>query len=236
MIDHDWKITNLGQSVNLGQSKMKTIGIDIGGTNIKIVLLGKIVERSVVMKTPKSQQALLKVLKNLLRNYPLSEVKGIGVAVAGLVEAKGKIVRAPNLPFKPSADLSKFFKQFHKRTVFDNDVKCIALAESKFGSIRKFKNVLLIVIGTGIGGALIVNGRLYRGQGSAGEIGKIILEHGKTFEQLASGKSLHTRSKTEFHRLAKYVGIASANLINTFSPEALVFAGGVVSHAGGKFL
>jgi len=130
--------------------------------------------------------------------------------------------------------------------VVENDANCSALAEAKFGC--KKKNFLLLTLGTGIGGGIILNGELYKGRGYAGELGHIILDHGKDFEELAASKRLEEVTMKEFGKpmlfyelmkmknpkakkildeFTKYYGQGIASIIHCFDPEAIILAGGI---------
>jgi len=214
----------------------KILGIDIGGSNIKIILMGDRPERSTIIKTPKNKVAFFKALEKVMHEFPLPQISGIGIGVPGLIDRKsGKVLMTPNLPFLKGADFKKFFGRYHKRLAFDNDVKCVLRAEAKFGAARGLNNAVLMALGTGIGGGLLLNGEIYLGQGSAGEVGHVVVDGSKTFEQLAGGKSFKNRSDQEFRRVGKYVGIMCANFINLLDPQAIILAGGVGANESKKY-
>ncbi len=117
---------------------------------------------------------------------------------------------------------------FNKNIKIDNDSKCFLIAESKMGIAKKYKDIVAMTVGTGIGGAIMIKGEIYRGDSyGAGEVGHMVVDGGKTLEQLGAKKA--------FLRLgdrSKIVGIGVANLINLLNPEAVVLGGGGISKGG----
>jgi len=105
------------------------------------------------------------------------EVLGLGIGIAGLVDIDGKLRRAPNLVEVDGLDIGPILKSKLGVPVYvDNDVNCAALAELSDGVAASANNSLLVTLGTGIGGALIVDGRIHRGAfGMAGEPGHMIV-------------------------------------------------------------
>ncbi len=161
-----------------------TIGIDIGGTWIKIGLVRKtrlLVQRALPtspFSTPEAlQEGLKEAIQPLLRSVKGS-VSGVGVGVPGLVQYPGGIVRScANLPGWKEVPLKVLLqRRFRLPVRVDNDVNLMTLAEWKVGAGRGVENLVCITLGTGVGGGLVVEGRLIRGwKGSAGEIGHLPL-------------------------------------------------------------
>jgi glucokinase len=162
------------------------IGIDLGGTNLKIAILDKkykIVDRQVLStKQFKKKENLIQAIcysvnriteKNNLKKQG---ILGIGLGLPGPVdEKKGLVHFFPNIPGWRKVKLKKILEKKIGLPVFlDNDAKLMTLAEYKFGQAAGFKNVLCLTLGTGVGGAVIMGGALYRGlDNAAGEIGHI---------------------------------------------------------------
>ena len=167
-----------------------TIGIDIGGTNIKLGLVnnsGKVVYRnfsstkSFVRNKSKLIRMLLDTITLTTYNQRIlkSNISGIGIGVPGLVDVSHGIVRTlTNIPGWKNVPLKSIIQnKLGIRTVVDNDVNLITLGEWKYGAGRGYKNIVCLTWGTGVGGGLIIDNRLYRGQGyTAGEIGHISLD------------------------------------------------------------
>ncbi len=158
------------------------IGIDIGGTNTKIVLAD---EKGNVLAdqqnpTPsasddsadKIDDLLVKGLKDFLDSdrskavvASTSEISGIGVGVAGLIDRKqGTVMQSPNMPAINGLPLrEKFEKEFSIPVVIENDANIYAYGEKWVGAGKGFENFVLLTLGTGLGGGLVYKGELYEG-------------------------------------------------------------------------
>jgi len=169
--------------------KKYVVGVDVGGTNIKLGVVGPsgqvIARNSFATKPFASSQ--IKLIKGLAREIEASistaglnkkQIAGVGIGLPGLVDYEKGIVRfLPNIPGWRGVHLKSILQKRVNLPVFvDNDVKIITLAESKFGAGRGVKNLLCMTLGTGVGAALILNGQLYRGEdNAAGELGHMPL-------------------------------------------------------------
>jgi len=162
------------------------VSIDLGGTNLKIALLDlnyKIRRKNVLdtRKFPGKNGLVLAIthaVNSMIRGARLkkSQILGIGLGVPGPVDAEKGIVHFfPNIPGWKEVKLASLLRKRLGLAVFlDNDAKVMARAEYKSGSGRGFKNVLCITLGTGVGGGIILSGKLHRGQdNAAGEIGHL---------------------------------------------------------------
>jgi glucokinase len=160
------------------------IAIDIGGTNIKYALVGKkgviLYERII----PSVGKGLMDTLKRIIREtldfavVHRLDVAGIGLGVPSIVD-NGMVLFANNLPelnnIRPDQELSCFDLPVY----MDNDANLMGLAESQYGAAQGASDVVFLTIGTGIGGALILNGQLYGGYRNRGtEMGHIIVNAG----------------------------------------------------------
>ena len=165
------------------------IGIDVGGTNVKIALVdtkGKIVySNSVPTRAEMGYEYTVNNIKqaiyDLLKETKLTtkDIEGIGFGFPGQVDYKAGIVRnAPNIPGWVEVPIAKLIEdEFKIPTRVDNDVRCAALGELKYGAGKGCENLICITVGTGIGSGLILNGKLVRGaSNAAGEIGHIKLQ------------------------------------------------------------
>ena len=169
--------------------KKNRIGIDVGGTNVKIALVddsGKIIySNSVPTRAEMGYEYTVNNIKqaiyDLMKETKLTakDIEGIGFGFPGQVDYKSGIVRlAPNIPGWVEVPIAKMIEdEFHIPTRVDNDVRCAALGELKYGAGKGCENLICITVGTGIGSGLIVNGKLVRGaSNAAGEIGHIKLQ------------------------------------------------------------
>ncbi len=164
-------------------------GIDIGGTNIKYGLVdpkGKVLFREQrPTMADKGADPLMHLVANLSEGllYHAAEeeydVRWLGVGTPGAVEAKtGKVIGvSPNISGWKGMEIGQILKdRLNLPVLVDNDVNAMALAESRFGAAMGYKSVLCVAVGTGVGGGIIFDGRLWRGAThSAGEIGHITI-------------------------------------------------------------
>ena len=163
------------------------IGIDFGGTSIKsgLVLDGKIVAKGELIDTKKCGgaeaiiDALVRVIDTLRAQAP--SVAGIGIGLPGIIDSVNGIVHElTNVPGWFQTPLRQII---HDRTglvtTIENDANAMAYGEWKYGAAIGARHVVCITLGTGVGGALILDGKLYRGaQLGAGEIGHMSIDLG----------------------------------------------------------
>lgn len=170
-------------------TKKYKIGVDVGGTNVKVALVdetGSIIFTDTVptraeMGYEYTISNMIKAIHDVIRESKtdMKDVKGIGFGFPGQIDCDNGIVRiAPNIPGWvniPIADIVS--KEFGVPVKVDNDVRCAALAELNYGAGKGATNMICITVGTGIGSGLIVNGKLVRGaSNAAGELGHIKLQ------------------------------------------------------------
>lgn len=223
------------------------IGVDVGGTKISAVLYDKKVIKKIKIKTPKTKKEFISSLKKIIKELDNGKVEHIGIAIPGFTNGK-KIVRCKNLQFLNNTNLSKELK---RNVVLLNDANAFSVAEAKYGAAKGKKHVVGLIIGTGVGSGLVLNGELYSGSDfRAGEGGHIWITpfSDETNETQWSGPALEKmyeeltgKKKTlkEIYKLksdeAKMVisyaieGIAYMCSIWTwmFNPEVIVIGGGV---------
>lgn len=167
----------------------KRIGIDVGGTNVKIALVddkGKIIYSNSVPTYAKmgyeyTVNNIKQAIKDLMKetNTTPSDIEGIGFDFPGQVDCKTGVVKlAPNIPGWVNVPIAQMIEdEFHIPTRIDNDVRCAALGELKFGAGRGCENFICITVGTGIGSGIVINGKVVRGAtNAAGELGHIKLQ------------------------------------------------------------
>lgn len=164
---------------------MKIIGIDIGGTTIKADLyddfgtsLNQFKEIETIIDYDLGTNQILNQVCDLIGEYILNySIDGVGISTAGVVNANtGEIIYAGyTIPGYIGVNFtSEIEKRFGLSTFVENDVNCAALGELWKGQAKDKKNVVMITIGTGIGGSIIVNGQIVNGFNyTAGEVGYI---------------------------------------------------------------
>ena len=192
---------------------MKTyIGVDLGGTNVRVA---KITQDGTLLEEIKGPSYALegpeKIMNNLMdlvgQISNLKECNGIGIGVPGPVDTiKGEMVMATNLPGLENFPIVKVMEEkFGLPTFVDNDANVAGLAEAVLGAGKGLPIVYYITHSTGIGGALIVDGRVVSGMnGHAGEIANIIIDpNGKKYNHLNVGAVENEASGTALVRMAK---------------------------------
>ena len=166
------------------------IGIDIGGSHVAVGLInqtGRIVYKSEKNLNNKLNQenfsknlinTIIEQIEIVLENVKvdITKVNLIGIAVPGMV-SKTSIIKAENLHIKNLPIVEEINKFYNIPIKLRNDAKCAALAEKEYGSLRKAKDAIFLGIGTGIGGAVFLNGELLVPQKYEGfEVGHITIE------------------------------------------------------------
>jgi len=166
-------------------------GIDIGGSNVKYGLVdstGNIIYRgqkpALVEKGPKP---LLHMITNIGEDLLLRAaeddltINWLGVGSPGPIDNQQGVVRgtSPNIPDWKGTALGPHLKEHLNLPVYvDNDANTMALAELRFGAGQRFETILCVTVGTGIGGAIIINKELWRGSSfSAGELGHMVIQY-----------------------------------------------------------
>jgi glucokinase len=161
------------------------VAADFGGTHLRAALVaedGSITERREVRTPDKGGNAVLTAALDLLEGVAASSTirpAAACIATAGLVDAtRGRVVISPNIPgFRNLVLTGPVSERLGLPVYIENDASAAALGEHRFGAGRGFNHLIHVTAGTGIGGGLVLNGRLYRGaRGFAGEIGHIVVD------------------------------------------------------------
>lgn len=184
-----------------------TIGVDIGGTKVAVGVVdesGRVVARTRRQTPDRSthphvvEEVIRDAVEELRHDH---EVGAVGVGAAGFVDATGDLVRfAPHLSWREEPLRQRLGELVGLPVFVDNDANAALWAEHRFGAAKGADNAALVTLGTGIGGSLLIAGRLYRGSnGMAGEFGHMqVMPDGRPcecgrrgcWEQYASGKAL----------------------------------------------
>ncbi|GAA5037057.1 ROK family glucokinase [Microbacterium fluvii] len=199
---------------------MLKVGIDIGGTKIAggvVDAEGRILEKLRV-ETPTDTRALTVAVIDMVRHLAAShDIAAVGVAAAGFVDkARAVIIHAPNIAWRDEPLKAELEAGIDQPVTIDNDANAAGWAEFRFGAGRHVDDMVMLTMGTGVGGAVINDGRLYRGgHGIAGELGHIrFLRDGLPcgcgqngcLEQYASGRAL----QREANEIADHAGLGDA--------------------------
>jgi glucokinase len=151
-----------------------TIGIDIGGTKISVGVVdssGNLIDSSKCSTPAEGGKELISSVVNLVKELNKKhEIKGIGISIAALISSDyGTIVGAPNI-----ANLSKLNfvneikEEFKLPIIVENDANAAMWAEFKFGNAKGLNPVMFFIIGTGVGGGLVIDGKLFKGANGIG--------------------------------------------------------------------
>lgn len=151
------------------------LAIDVGGTNIKYALMdneANIIEQG---ETPTPQDTMDNFLNSIESIYSkyASQIEGIAMSAPGRIDGqKGYFYTSGAIEYIGQCDMKAIIeKRCPKPFTAENDAKCAALAELWKGSMKDVNNGIMLVLGTGIGGGIIIDGKLYRGSSfSAGEV------------------------------------------------------------------
>lgn len=179
-----------------------TLGIDLGGTKMSagtIAATGEIVDRETIPRPP-SAEAMDVLPLELASRLVTDDVAAIGIGAAGLVRSdEGILEWGPNVAGEKVRFAELFETELDRPTVVDNDANVSALAETRIGAAKGHRHVVMITLGTGIGGGWMINGEVYHGRSFAGEIGHMIVDVGGPrctcgqrgcWETFASGRRL----------------------------------------------
>ena len=220
-------------------SSSLTIGIDIGGTKVLggvVDSSGKIIESARRVTPAAGGKELIATIVELIKELNSKhEIAGIGICVAALISAdQGTIVGAPNIANLSELNfVAEIKKVFDLPVIAENDANAAMWAEYKFGSAKGFNPVMFFIIGTGMGGGLVIDGKLFRGANGIGaEFGHMIVQpkgilcgcgaHG-CIEQYASGSALMRYAK-------------DAITADPTAGKALLDAAGVINNLTGEIL
>ena len=188
------------------------MGVDVGGTTVKGMIVdesGKIISEGSVPTVCGDGLAdcVVSLADNLVQasGKVYSDLRGIGVCSPGIVSKDGVVVFAGNLKLK-NYPLKKLLEEKLGLEVrVANDANAGALGEAKFGAGKGYKDSVLITLGTGVGGGIVIDGKLFEGNlGAGAEIGHMVIDRGGDkctcgrrgcFEVYCSAKALTTRTR-----------------------------------------
>lgn len=238
---------------------MNILAIDIGGTMIKYGLVssdGEILSTDKIeTEAEKGLENILNKIDNIFKRY--KENNPVGIAVSGTGQINGIIGKViggnPIIPNWIGTNLVKILEEkYNLPIVLENDVNCVALGEKWIGAGKNLKNFICLTIGTGIGGGIILNNQLFRGENFvAGEFGHILIKKGE-FEQFASttalirlvkertrktlnGKEIFDLEKKEIVEYQEVISEWIENLtdglssiVYCFNPANIILGGGVI--------
>lgn len=210
------------------------IGIDLGGSHIAIGVVdnqGRIIEKQEKRLLKKDKENIKKVIEEYIvqtverfeKEYKITE---IGIAIPGTV-ANGMIIKSVNLGIENYNIVDKLNEKLNYKIKIRNDAKCAAIAENEYGSLKKYKRAVFVTLGTGIGGAVIINNELLdTGKLPGCEIGHMVVENDGVlcncgrkgcFEKYASMKVFKNNLRKELNLDEKTSGKDLLNIIRESS-------------------
>lgn len=221
---------------------MFAIGIDIGGTSIKGAVVndtGKVLTRFAMdVNKDSSGEAEVNrfcdVMAKAINEYDKSiKLEGIGIGMPGILDMdKGVVITSPNLPKWNGLHISKLIsKRMGLPVYINNDANVATLGEARFGSGKEYSNLIMLTLGTGVGGGIIIDNKLYDGNRHQGaELGHMVIRvNGEKcgcgrrgcFEAYASATGLIKMSKKEMdknpdslmHEVANEFGKVNAKVV-----------------------
>jgi glucokinase len=232
------------------------IGVDVGGTKLLAGLVdpsGKVHETVERPTRTDSQEALLDEIAELVRQLPPSGAAAVGIGVPSRVDQRtGVVLGAVNIPIPQEVSFrSEMEKRIGLPVGLENDASAAAYAESRFGAGRDVETLLMLTLGTGVGGGVVSDGKLFRGWAELGHT--VIVEDGEPcpgnctglghVEAYCSGQAADIVARrvlgpnatahdlvAEKHEalaaIGHHLGVAIGSLINIFNPEVVAIGGG----------
>lgn len=244
----------------------QVLGIDLGGTAIKLGRFDQagncLQSLTVATPQPATPEAVLTAIVDAIAQIDPDQISvAIGIGTPGPTDAEGRIAKvAINLTGWQDVPLADWLEAKTARpTVLANDANCAGLGEAWLGAGRSFQDLILLTLGTGVGGAIVLNGQLFVGRdGAAGELGLITFNpdgppcnsgNRGSLEQYTSIQAIRRRTGLDPEKLGKLaeagdaealafwqsygrdLGIGLSSLIYVLTPEAIVIGGGISASA-----
>jgi glucokinase len=152
------------------------VGVDVGGTTVKAALVSgdlEIVHHDEVTTPLESPGDLLDAIGELVERVAGGQARGVGYGLPSLIDQRqGRVADSVNVPISDIRFLDEMRRRVDLPSAMDNDANVACLAEARVGAARGAGHVVMLTLGTGVGGGLLQGGRLYRGAtGFAGELG-----------------------------------------------------------------
>ncbi len=224
------------------------LGVDCGGTHLRVGLVneaGQLLDshksRSPLKDRPEQfGQIVYDQVSKLTKAGDINQIQAIGVGVPGPIDfERGQILVAANLNnTQPINFYTQLKSKFTVPIYFDRDTELALLGESWLGAAKGFKNVIMLTLGTGVGGAIMNNGQLINGEsGGAGEIGHAYFEPSAISHQpsaipvcgLGHQGCLEAWVKhSPIEEIPYYLGTALASLVDIFNPQKFILGGGMM--------
>jgi len=161
------------------KESIETLGVDLGGTNIRVARIsaeGKILDR-IIEHVPHGRDAQLEIIFNTVKKMKTKMSQAIGLGFPGRVRiSDGTALTAGYLELKDVPLRKLLEEQLNLPAIVDTDANMALLAEYHFGAGKGYQNIIMLTIGTGIGGAIFSEGSLFYGGGNAGQLGHVTVD------------------------------------------------------------
>ena len=163
------------------------IGVDVGGSHVGIGIVNA--TGNLLLKKEKDYDkkqddmsnivlnTIIEIIKEIIQenNINLEEIESIGIAFPGTV-SETSVIKAENLGIENYEVVKKIQKEFNVPIYLENDAKCAAIAEKELGSLKKYEDSVFLIVGTGIGGAVFLDGKLLKPKRFSGfEVGHMVI-------------------------------------------------------------
>jgi glucokinase len=239
----------------------RVIGVDLGGTKILAGVIDAVggVTRTVERPTPTTSQAdLLDALESAVRELLAPEIAAVGFGVPSRIDHRtGVALGAVNIPIREVDFRGAMEERLGLPIGADNDANVAALAEFVFGAGRGSTNMVMLTLGTGVGGGVVIERRLYRGWAEFGHM--VIVEDGEPCQGACTGRGhvesyctgvaagrlarrvlgpdakahdLVAQKHPALDEIGHHLGTAIGSLVNIFNPDVVVIGGGFGMAAG----
>jgi glucokinase len=236
-------------------SGKRVIGVDLGGTKILAAVVdseGVIRETLERPTITTSQTELLDELADVVRDLPNDDVAAVGFGVPTRVDQEtGIALGAVNIPIRDVAFRSEMERRLGLPVGIENDANAATYAEFRLGAGRDVRSLVMLTLGTGVGGGIVIDGRLFRGWAELGHM--VIIEDGEPcrgacsglghVEAYCSGRAadklaqrvigpdataydLVDERHPALEEIGHHLGVAIGSLVNIFDPQMVVIGGG----------
>src|ERR671918_3044622 len=199
-------------------SARRVIAVDLGGTKMLAGIVdseGVVVRRTVLPTNVAGEEELLDALESAVGEFAEEGVEAIGAGIPSTIDQRtGRAVSSVNIPLTDVDLRARLRERFGVPAAIENDANAAALAEHRYGAGRGARHMVMLTLGTGIGGGLILDGRLYRGAvGAAAELGHVTIDF--------DGPPCEGRCPGFGHLEAYATGVAAAmDAREVFGPDA----------------
>ena len=228
------------------------LGIDLGGTNIRLGLVSQGNIEKLISKKISSQESEDVVVNEVIASINEifnPNIEGIGIGVPSMINIEeGIVYEVHNIPSWREVHLKKILEaKFNVPVQINNDVNCFALGEKHYGKGKNYKNIVGLALGTGLGGGIIIDGKLYSGNnGGAGEFGLMkYRDHnyeyycsGQFFREVYNMKGENVLEKAEqnvseaisiLEEFGEHIGNLIKTIMYALNPEIILLGGSVSS-------